>query len=92
MDHSIESLRKRAASLEPVEDRGVEDGDVVTLDYAGPIDGEPFEGGSATNHTTEVSAERFIPGFAEQIYGKRPASTRTLRAPFRPLSRGRARR
>jgi len=82
VDHSIESLRKRAASLEPVEDRGIEDGDVVTLDYEGRIGGQPFEGGTATNHTTEVSADRFVPGFAEQLHGQKAGEQRTLRVTF----------
>jgi trigger factor len=69
VEHSIEALRKRAATLEPVESRGVADGDTVTIDYVGRIDGQPFEGGSAQNHTTEVSADRFVPGFAEQLHG-----------------------
>ena len=87
VDHSIESLRKRAASLEPVEDRGVEEGDVVTLDYRGLIDGQPFEGGTAENHTAEVSAERFVPGFAEQLHGQKAGEERTLRVTFPPAYR-----
>ena len=82
VEHSIEALRKRAASLEPVEDRGIEDGDVVTLDYHGLIDGQPFEGGTATNHTTEVSAERFVPGFVEQLHGQKAGELRQLRVTF----------
>jgi trigger factor len=82
VDASIDSLRRRAATLEPVTDRGIAMGDIVTLDYSGRIDGELFEGGTATNHTTEVSAERFIPGFAEQIEGARSGERRTITVTF----------
>ena len=82
VDASVDSLRRRAAKLEPVTDRGVQAGDIVTLDYTGRIDGEPFEGGTATNHTTEASAERFIPGFAEQLYGARPGEQRSINVTF----------
>jgi trigger factor len=82
VDKSIEALRRRAATLEPVTGRGIESGDVVTLDYEGRIDGEPFEGGTATDHTTEVSPDRFIPGFAEQLYGASAGDRRTVKITF----------
>jgi len=84
VDHSIQALRKRAATLVPVEERGVQDGDTVTIDYVGRIKGEPFEGGTATNHTTEVSAERFVPGFAEQLHGARPGDQVQVKVTFPP--------
>jgi trigger factor len=84
VDRSVEALRKRAASLEPVDDRGVEEGDVITLDYQGIIEGKPFEGGSATNRTTEVSAERFVPGFVEQLRGQMTGERRTINVTFPP--------
>ena len=82
VDHSIDALRKRAALLEPVEDRGLQDGDTITMDYTGRIDGHPFEGGSAENHTTEVSAERFLPGFADQLHGMKAGESREVRVTF----------
>jgi trigger factor len=86
VDKSIEALRRRAATLEPVS-RGIESGDIVTLDYEGRIDGELFEGGTATNHTTEVSPDRFIPGFAEQLYGASAGDHRTVKVTFPPTYR-----
>ncbi|HET9342145.1 MAG TPA: trigger factor [Candidatus Eremiobacteraceae bacterium] len=84
VERSLQALRKRAAELEPVGERGIEAGDVVTMDYVGTIDGEPFEGGSATDHTTEVNSEKFVPGFAEQLYGAKPGDKRTLKVTFPP--------
>lgn len=87
VDKSIDALRRRAATLEPVSGRGIESGDIVTLDYEGRIDGELFEGGTATNHTTEVSPDRFIPGFAEQLYGAMAGDHRTVKVTFPPTYR-----
>ena len=87
VEKSIESLRRRVATLETVSGRGVEAGDIVTMDYEGRIDGEPFEGGTATNHTTEVSPDRFIPGFAEQLFGALAGEKRTVRVTFPPTYR-----
>jgi len=84
VERSLQALRKRAAELEPVGERGIEAGDVVTMDYVGTIEGEPFEGGSATDHTTEINSEKFVPGFAEQLYGAKPGDKRTLKVTFPP--------
>jgi trigger factor len=84
VERSLQALRKRAAALEPVEGRGIQAGDVVTMDYVGTIDGEPFEGGTATNHTTEVTSEKFVPGFAEQLFGAKPGDEKTVNVTFPP--------
>ncbi len=82
VERSLQALRRRAAQLEPVTDRGIATGDVVTLDYEGTIDGQPFSGGSAADHTTEVSHEKFVPGFMEQLTGARPGEQRTVVVTF----------
>lgn len=84
VEHSLQALRKRAAALEPVVERGIQAGDVVTMDYVGTIDGEPFEGGTATGHSTEVNSEKFVPGFADQLYGAKPGDKRTVNVTFPP--------
>ena len=45
------------------------DGDAVVIDFVGKIDGEPFEGGSAEGQAVVIGADRFIPGFEEQLVG-----------------------
>ena len=82
VERSLQALRKRAAVLEPVTDRGIQAGDVVKMDYVGTIDGEPFEGGTATGHTTEVNGEKFVPGFADQLYGAKAGEERTVEVTF----------
>lgn len=52
-----------------VEDRAVENGDIVTLDYEGSVDGVPFEGGKADNYPLTIGSGSFIPGFEEQLIG-----------------------
>ena len=82
VERSLHQLRRQAATLELVTDRGVQEGDVVTLDYAGTIDGQPFEGGTATNHTTEIAPGKLVEGFAEQLYGARPGERRHVGVTF----------
>ena len=52
-----------------VEDRAVESGDIVTLDYEGSVDGVPFEGGKAENYALTIGSNTFIPGFEDQLIG-----------------------
>ncbi len=52
-------------------DREVEEGDIVTIDFAGYLDGEAFEGGSAQGQTLEIGKGQFIPGFEEGLIGKK---------------------
>ena len=52
-----------------VEDRPVQDGDDVILDFEGFVDGEAFEGGKGENYPLTIGSGAFIPGFEEQLVG-----------------------
>ncbi len=52
-----------------VEDRAVCDGDNVTLDFEGFVDGVAFEGGKGTDYALTIGSGSFIPGFEEQLVG-----------------------
>ena len=52
-----------------VDDRAVADGDKVTLDYEGCVDGEAFDGGQGTDYPLTIGSGAFIPGFEEQLVG-----------------------
>ena len=52
-----------------VEDRGAENGDIVTIDFEGFVDGEAFEGGKGTDYPLTLGSNTFIPGFEEQLVG-----------------------
>jgi len=81
LNRTLESMRKEAATLVPV-DRPVQFGDTVTLDYEGKIDGAPFDGGTATGEQTEVDESRFVPGFAAGIVGMRAGETKDVPLTF----------
>ena len=50
-------------------DTAVSEGDTVTIDFEGSIDGVPFEGGKGENHELKLGSGSFIPGFEAQIAG-----------------------
>ncbi|MBE3593927.1 MAG: trigger factor [Candidatus Carbobacillus altaicus] len=84
VEKRLEEMRKDAALLVPVEDEEatVEEGDTLTIDYEGFIDGEPFEGGSAEGATLEIGSGRFIPGFEEGLIGKKLGQEATIEVKF----------
>lgn len=68
----LEKLQDRNSRLVTVEDRAAEMGDTVVFDFDGYVDEVAFEGGKAENHTLVLGSGQFIPGFEEQIVGKKP--------------------
>ncbi len=65
----IERDRERVSRLVDIEDRPVEQGDTVNLDYMGTVDGVAFDGGIAKEQTLVIGSGHFIPGFEEQMVG-----------------------
>ena len=52
-----------------VDDRAVAQGDMVTLDFEGFVDGVAFEGGKGTDYPLTIVSNSFIPGFEDQLVG-----------------------
>lgn len=83
IDAAMAQFSDRAAKTEPVEAvRPAETGDIVTVDFLGKLDGEPFEGGAATDSDIEIGGSGFIPGFAEQIAGMNVGEQKTIAVTF----------
>lgn len=59
-----------------------EEGDLVVIDFVGKIDGEAFEGGSATDARVVIGDGAFIPGFEEQLTGAKAGEERELKVTF----------
>ena len=58
------------------------DGDMVVMDFVGRIDGEAFEGGSATDAQLVLGSGQFIPGFEDQLKGVKTGDTKTVTVTF----------
>ena len=70
VDRQLEVLRDHHAVLtEAAPDDVTADGDFITLDFDGYIDGEKFEGGEGRSHPLTLGSGHFIPGFEEQLVG-----------------------
>ena len=67
----LEKMQDRNSRLVTVEDRAAADGDTVVFDFDGYVDDVAFEGGKAENYSLVLGSGQFIPGFEEQIVGKK---------------------
>lgn len=71
LDNELEKMAQTNARLIAIEDRPVQEGDIVIIDYKGSVDGVEFEGGSASNKQLTIGSEEFIPGFEGQLIGSK---------------------
>ena len=64
------------------EGAGAENGDKLTIDFVGKIDGEAFEGGAAQGVDVVLGSGQFIPGFEEQLIGAKADEDRVVTVTF----------
>lgn len=77
----LETLQKQNANWEDTKDAAA-DGDRIVIDFEGSIDGEVFEGGSATDYTLTLGSNSMIPGFEEGLVGVKAGEEKTLDVTF----------
>lgn len=81
VQEAIENLAKSAQSFDD-KDGAAEDGDQVTMDFVGTIDGEAFEGGAAEDFPLVLGSGQFIPGFEEQLVGVKAGDSKDATVSF----------
>ncbi|MCX7774252.1 MAG: trigger factor [Clostridia bacterium] len=69
VEAELKKIADRNAKLITIEDRPVQSGDTVNIDFEGSVDGVPFKGGTSKGYTLVVGSGTFIPGFEEQLVG-----------------------
>jgi len=81
VDEMIEKLRKQRATWSDVE-REARDGDQLTINFKGFIDGEAFDGGSADGVPLVLGSNSMIEGFESGLLGAKAGESRTLELQF----------
>lgn len=81
IDEEIARLRESLAGLEPVK-RAASTGDYLLIDYAGEVDGEAFEGGTASDYLLELGSDELIDGFNEALDGAEAGHERKVELTF----------
>ncbi|MBQ5648650.1 MAG: FKBP-type peptidyl-prolyl cis-trans isomerase [Clostridia bacterium] len=69
-------------AVEQDADYAAKDGDVVNIDYVGKLNGEKFDGGSATAQDLELGSDSFIDGFEDGLIGAKKGDVVTLNLKF----------
>ena len=82
VDEDVKRLQERNSRLVDITDREAQDGDTVTIDFSGSIDGVKFEGGTAEKQTLVIGAKQYIPGFEEQVIGMKIGEERDINVKF----------
>lgn len=81
VDTMIENLRKQRQEFSEKEGEAAE-GDQVTFDFEGSIDGEKFEGGAAEDFKLVLGSGQMIPGFEDGIVGMKAGDEKTIDVTF----------
>ena len=69
MEKELKSEQEKNSRTVTVEDRAAANGDTVTIDFEGFVDGVAFEGGKGTDYPLTLGSNTFIPGFEDQLVG-----------------------
>ncbi|MEP9355861.1 trigger factor [Xanthobacter sp. KR7-65] len=79
-----ETIQRIADSNRPfaTKEGAAAEGDRVTIDFTGYVDGEKFQGGEGTDIDVVLGSKGFIPGFEEQLVGATAGESRTLNVTF----------
>ncbi|MDZ7842827.1 MAG: trigger factor [Gammaproteobacteria bacterium] len=81
IDRTVETMRRQKMSYSSV-DRDAREGDQVTVDFKGSIDGEPFAGGEAEDYQLVLGQGQFLEEFENGILGATPGDQRTVNVAF----------
>lgn len=82
VDAQIKAAQDKNARMIDIDDRAVKKGDFTVIDFEGFVDGVPFEGGKATDHSLEIGSGQFIPGFEDQLIGAKIGEEKEINVTF----------
>ncbi|HBG4018485.1 trigger factor [Clostridioides difficile] len=71
VDAKLQEMVEKNARLVSVEDKALEDGDTAIIDFEGFENSVAFDGGKGENYNLVIGSNTFIPGFEEQLVGKK---------------------
>ena len=77
----LNEMAERNARLVSV-DRKAKKGDIAVIDFEGFDNGEAFEGGKGENYELELGSGSFVPGFEDQVIGRKAGDEKDLDITF----------
>jgi len=83
LSEAIQRIADQQTTYKPrKETQKSKDGDMVTADYVGRVDGEEFEGGKGENVDIVLGSKSFIPGFEDQLVGAKAGDDVEVKVTF----------
>ncbi len=83
IDKALDRLSSARSESEPVkEDRAAAKGDITVIDFVGSVDNVEFPGGKGENYHLELGSGAFIPGFEDQLIGKKAGEKVDVKVAF----------
>lgn len=81
VDDAIQRLVDESTTYNE-KDGAAADGDQITVDFEGMIDGLKFDGGKADDAPIVLGSKQFIPGFEEGLVGAKAGDQKTIKVTF----------
>ncbi|MDD3776796.1 MAG: trigger factor [Actinomycetota bacterium] len=79
IDSYIDRIREKYSSLEPVDgDDPAKDGDYVTIDFEGMVEGQELEDGKSEDFVLEIGSKTLTPEFEKSIIGMKKGEEKTV--------------
>ncbi len=82
VEAELKKEQEKNATYKEVTDRPVADGDRISLNFEGFVDGVAFEGGKGEDYFLNIGSHTFIPGFEEQLIGVEPGKETEINVTF----------
>lgn len=83
VEKQLKNMQERQGTMvDAPEGSDVQDGDFITLDFDGSVDGVAFEGGKGQDYPLQIGSGSFIPGFEDQLIGAKVEEERDVNVTF----------
>lgn len=82
VEAELKTTQEKNGRMIDAADREAQNGDILTVDFEGFVDGEKFDGGTAQGQQLEIGSNKFIPGFEEQLIGKKSGEEVEVKVTF----------
>ena len=82
LDAKIKDLQEKDSRLETLDDTKSKKDDTVIIDFEGFVDGVAFEGGKGEDYSLVLGSDTFIPGFEDQLIGKKAGQKVDVKVTF----------
>jgi len=82
VENKLKQVQDQNSRIEEKNDGEIENGDIVTIDFKGFVEGEAFEGGEASDYELEVGSKSFVDTFEEQLIGMKVEDSKEINVTF----------